>query len=809
MLHIVVGWLPPTFDSTTILLKDSCELNNTFIGIRNNHCQRIRIFSIESLDTVHFKLGYIKYPIILEGKQRITIPVTLRKIAQGRTDVSLKVYCGPNAARLLLYPSPYYHIIAQTVLSPIAFDASARAQFGAVNLCGSRSHTGFFSNRSCDSVWITALSIKGLNGSAFQLTDNRTLPIGLAPGQIDSFHILFTPERTGLNASILTMTLAEYGESIDTTIPLTGTGTSIANASLSADNIHFDSIQHCEERTASVTIHTGPCDSLRLDEARLPSGVDFQVLSPAVGTWIGPDDSIKLIVHYKPKTIGLATDEVLLDLRTRGGAEKGLTLNLDGYSYAPKKLALFQPDGLVIDAIPPCRAMDTTIELENLGVCDTLILSGLQLKYQGSDTSTKLLVTMDHALPDTLLPGERVVAHLHIEPGTGTSDTASILWQGQGLDTTTTATLRYLAKQAGSLEVNWQDTTLATTLCQPDSIHYTVWNKGCGPAKIDSIALSGASGSAGLFELEERLDNPFVLPADSVLSFTVLYQPSDTGSAKATLTLRSSSTNTTRAISLTSSSAGSGKTAQLSLAVAPNDQTSEIQAGATTSVSIISNTSVPLPFMPSEIHAWLHFNSDLLTLRNSFSSTNWDLGSSVPASNMLELVLKRKSPVSFRIGDTLVWMHFEGFITDSISTAITLDSVHFNESDPSFEHCILSPDVVHEPSVTGILAACGTDLLRDAIRRNTILGNVTVRPNPSGSDQANLIVMFTLHQKDPVTMELRDALGRLIRTAELTDPLIGSTNIATLPTSGITNGVYLLTVTASGQRISENVVIAR
>lgn len=91
------------------------------------------------------------------------------------------------------------------------------------------------------------------------------------------------------------------------------------------------------------------------------------------------------------------------------------------------------------------------------------------------------------------------------------------------------------------------------------------------------------------------------------------------------------------------------------------------------------------------------------------------------------------------------------------------------------------------------------------IKESSLLSSVNAFPNPANS---TLNVPFTMAEKAAVTVSISNMVGQVIATQDMGTVNAGQKATATFNTSNLANGVYMYTVEANGQRVSNRFSVA-
>ncbi|HTN16256.1 MAG TPA: T9SS type A sorting domain-containing protein [Chitinophagaceae bacterium] len=92
-----------------------------------------------------------------------------------------------------------------------------------------------------------------------------------------------------------------------------------------------------------------------------------------------------------------------------------------------------------------------------------------------------------------------------------------------------------------------------------------------------------------------------------------------------------------------------------------------------------------------------------------------------------------------------------------------------------------------------------------AIKESNLISIVNAFPNPANS---TLNVPFTIAEKATVTVRISNMVGQVIATHDMGTVNAGQQGNATFNTSNLANGVYMYTVEANGQRVSNRFSVA-
>lgn len=107
-------------------------------------------------------------------------------------------------------------------------------------------------------------------------------------------------------------------------------------------------------------------------------------------------------------------------------------------------------------------------------------------------------------------------------------------------------------------------------------------------------------------------------------------------------------------------------------------------------------------------------------------------------------------------------------------------------------------------SITVSCASCGLVTTGGGINETSLFSSVKAFPNPANTE---LNVPFTATEKATVTVSLTNMLGQVVATQSI-KANAGQEATATFNTSSLSSGVYMYTVEANGQRVSNRFSVA-
>ena len=173
--------------------------------------------------------------------------------------------------------------------------------------------------------------------------------------------------------------------------------------------MEFDSILQCNERERSAFVRNESCKPTKLVRL-VPSGdLSFISVSPSVGNWIAPGDSVELRVRLRPRATGNRQDKVTLYYRDSSGSDQDLTVDLHAFVIADIPHDTMSTTAIAMDSIAPCSSRDNVVTITNQSLCDTVTITQALVRgspWFGADTTN---------LPISIAPGQTDSVRIHVQ----------------------------------------------------------------------------------------------------------------------------------------------------------------------------------------------------------------------------------------------------------------------------------------------------------------------------------------------------------------------------------------------------------
>ncbi|MDP4235782.1 MAG: choice-of-anchor D domain-containing protein [Bacteroidota bacterium] len=777
-----------------LLLSSDCSQLDTFVTIKSGLCTADTLLAVKLSDPTAFTVTPPVLPAAVAPGVTLQIPISVKSLPAGSYSaiLTLTIRSGGvtkdttiNLSDLILSASD-----PRTNLTP------GFAKFDTVSICALAEDTIILKNTICKDLIIKGIAIQpAAAATQYSIIRPSPFPYTVTAHSSDTMIVQYKPTTGGPIAGTVVLTLGfDLVNTRDTSIPISGIGRALAGSALGSDLLAFSTTVPCTVQELSTQLYNNSCGFDTVVTIIPATDNSFTVLSPVTPATIASGDSTLIRIQEDPLSPGAKFDSVRVVIHSSTGAIDTVNLKVSGIVNRPvHTMSLLSL--LKLDSLAPCTPMDTTLEIKNLGTCDTLIVDSLTLTGPG------WFVLDNTTLPARILPGGSFFYTLHFAPGAKANGSGSIHIEGYGIDTTMNITAN--SRTGGAPVTLTLDSIFASTFCKPATHTFTLQNTSCDTIIFDDISLRNSLGTQ--FTSTPSITLPLVIPPGQKQDITVSFDPSAPGDSIATFSYRSIGTGVSRTVTLTGKLTTVKQTAHLELIVDPNLKLETIQAGSSVTVHVLLQDAVDAALGLREVKTTLMYYDDVLSVLSETPGPGWQWAT--PPSlgkGLLTLDLSRTDNASLPAGSEVATVKYESFVADSGSTPIDLENSEFNGGDPIFSSCVLAAQSLQPVTIT--VAECGSTVLRGFINHdNTVFSNITIRPNPASSG-AGINVGLQLNQQSDLSITVHDELGKVIAHISKPSLPIGLKNIVLdLPKVG--SGLYILSIQAGGMRESHKILI--
>lgn len=793
------GFVKPGFNVTlskdlNLLLSSDCSKIDTFVTIKSGQCAADTLIAATLSDPTAFTITPPPLPAGIPAGSSLKIPVSVKSLAAGSYSaiLTLTIRSGGITRDTVIKLSALILSASEprTNLTP------ALAKFDTVSICALAIDTIVIKNTICKNLFIKAAAILPAAAAAQYSYSilHKSIVDTLVPKEADTILIQYKPTVGGLISGNLILTIGfDLVTTRDTSIPISGIGKALAGSALETSLLHFADTVPCSMQELSTHLYNNSCGYDTIVSIIPTKDNSFSVLSPTPPTTISSGDSILIKIQEDPLSPGAKFDSVRAVIHSSTGAIDTVTLKVSGIVNKPVHM-LSLLSLLQLDSLAPCTPIDTTLQIKNLGTCDTIIINTIDL------TGANWITLVKSTLPAKILPGGSFSYTLHLTPGAKTNGTTQIHIVGIGIDTL--ITVRANSRVGGSILTVTADSIFASSFCKLATHTFTLQNTSCDPIVFDALSLKNILGNQ--FTFTPNISLPLTIQPGGKQDIIITFDPSAIGDSLATFSYTSTISGISRSISLKGTLSTTKQTAHLELFIAPNLKLITLQAQAIVNVRLVLQDNIDPSLGLQSVTATLGYLDDVLGIPNATASPGWKLNSITPTKGNLSLDLSRTDNNPITAGMEIATVQFQTYIAKSASTLLGIQTVTLNGGDLVFQSCVLSPMSLAPVTIT--VAECGSDVLRSYLNDpNTIFTNISIRPNPVSSG-AQINVSFQLNQQSDMNITLRDALGRTVSHSTKYFPAKGAQDIALYLPKG-TSGIYILSLEAGGMRESRKIVI--
>ena len=701
-----------------------------------------------------------------------------RFYVNGRT-----IYAGDTIGNLWVYTDsvPLYNQVALNLDSTFV-------NFDTLGNCQSKEYIVHFSNYlHCDSIAIASM-VWDTTNPAIQLVNQPKYPHVLQPEQQDSLVFRYTPIAGGkTSVASLRLKIVLGGVEHDTVISLTGSSFVTPRATLSSASLNFDTLSTCDTGVRMFTISNASCDSINVSLTSSPSG-GFSFVTPWNNYKIagGETDTFRVSLH----------SFLQLQFVPLIGSPYGNTLNLLG---------------TVIPGSASISLIDTTINFGSISICSNATLPAF-FTSTGCDS---LRVSGEVLSAGVLSSGFSVLNAHSGSLAVGAKDSVLVKFVPPGVrkfyDTlwvSTNAEVRkvYVSGQgtADPGKIVLSDTSLTfgtvTASCDSSARVFRFVNTTCNTITVDSATARVTDGTYELpFGLKGTASGTLA-PRDSE-SFALSFIPGLAGAYSGVVTVYYHGLdNVEHDTSITL--AGIAVAAPtIGVAMKPGSYsasalgTIDIPLYLTGSLDQASSQSIGL----QTLDIVLAMNTDLLTplTANPLSPNIPLIPVQITGKNSVTLPVTLPANFTFSDSTELLTLHCQAFVTDTMQTAIALQSAEFVAKTAS---ACFTQRPANGTSSFSLIARCEDSVLTGDLAHGLSFVVQSIVPNPtSGKLTVNLSGPSDLW----VLYDLYDLLGRAV----MHGGFAGSAN--SLDVGSLGSGSYYLRLTSGGEVVSRKVVVRR
>ncbi len=651
----------------------------------------------------------------------------------------------------------------------LVFDSTS-LDFGNVAVLGARDLTFDATDTSGADIEIDAITPTGPNAGDFIVLSPK-LPVVVNTGQTIATQIIirFGPQASGTRLAQLEIETSD-GEVI---IPLTGFGAGNEfELALSVATVDFGTSAPGAHRDSTIELYSDGTDTAEISDLEM-AAVDTSfsasiVNGPQPPFKLGPGDSVTVQIAFDgeaPAGLKFAQLSAFGSTQISPACNLAADVEFGGFEVTPATIDF----GAMYDG----EVRDTTVFLIDTSAVD-LVIQSLDLSPGGEDFS--IATPLD--APFTIHAGDTLPISIRANPGAGLITSSQLLVISlSALRRLGTMTLTVAPSPAQISAPAHQDIAYycASGMDVRDSV--TVTNSGTRAVIISGMFLDDSSAA-----LQTAVSFPDTIEAESAQTLSFEFDPSVVSSGALVLELLG------------------GEQVMLSdtIALHPTTATAapvlSFSSGNSTMQYVkLAATTLLQPFgLDSIIVHLFSLDSNVATIDAASIHLDSALASDTivsikPEPGGYRIVIGSSDPISATAGIPFLDFGFRQFISSGDSTAI-LAAIETPERTGCIEWAM---DTLN----TGAGAACGAELLRDALSHQPIILDAVLEANPIVGRTANLRVDASA--ESDARFEISNVLGEVVSTGSISlkrganecsvpaDFPSGSYRIRLLPVHGI------------------------
>ena len=526
----------PQLDFGTVVVGQSKILTATVLN-RTAFVVKVTQATVASPE---FQIVSPRLPFMVRPGQSVAIQVQFTPQAAGSP--SAMVALGSSAPQ----DSATIMVTAQAVTAGQLIASASSINFGNVAVGQSSTRVEVLTNTGSTNISVSQLTV---GGAGFQL-NGASLPFTLAPGQSQSFNVIFSPASAGsssgsiaVNSDVATTVAGNSRRSKfrahDTqpssmTIALSGMGTastSTGTLTPSLASVNFGSVQVNANSSSTVVLQNTGSASVTITQASV-TGSGFTMGGLSAPATIAAGQSASFSVSFAPTTAGSATGNVAI---VSNATNSSLNIGLSATGVAPGSLTTAS-NVIAFGSVQVGQSQKQSATLTNSGGSSVTVSSAT---IAGSGFTLSGIAT-----PMTLAGGQSATFSVTFAPAAASSASGTVSVVSNAPGSPLTWSLTGTGVSAGALTANPSSLSFGSLQTgTTKSLQETLTNSGGTTVNISKISASGAYSVTGA-------NLPIALAAGASTSFNVVFAPTTAGAANTTLTVTSDASNPSLGIPL-------------------------------------------------------------------------------------------------------------------------------------------------------------------------------------------------------------------------------------------------------------------
>jgi hypothetical protein len=421
--------------------------------------------------------------------------------------------------------------------------------FGSVAVGTAKTQAIILTNSGGTKVSITQTSV---SGTGFTIS-GLTYPLTLAGGQSVTGKVTFTPQSSGTDSSMASISysaLTGKGHNLSpsgtVTLPLSGTGMMSGQLTPSPSSLAFGNVQVGSSQTMTETLTNSEASSVTISAASATAGFTAGGLSLPVTVSSG--QSVSFSITFAPTSGNTFSGNLAV---TSNASNFALSVPLAGTGVTPGQLAA-SPTSLSFGNVTTGGSSSLSEKLTNAGGSPLTIS---QITPSGAGFSLTGIT-----LPVTLAAAQSVTFNASFAPQTAGSVTGSLAIGSNGSNPSLSVALSGTGASAGQITASPASLSFGNVTTGSNStLAEKLTNSGGSAVTISQISASGTGFSFSGITL------PVTLSANQSVTFNASFAPQTAGSASGSLVVSSNGSNPSISVAATGTGTSPGQ-----LAISPS-----------------------------------------------------------------------------------------------------------------------------------------------------------------------------------------------------------------------------------------------
>lgn len=399
-----------------------------------------------------YSISGLNVPVSLAPGQTATVNIILTPLAAGSASGNLEITDDASNTPLEIALSGTAVTAGSLITTPTSVN------FGSVQIGGQQSETETLTNSGGEDLTITQATV---TGSGFSFT-GLSLPLTLAPNQIITFGVVFTPTVSGAGNGTLSLSVSGSSATVDVALSGIGTpGVTAATLSATPSSLTFNGVENGKSQTQTETVQNIGGTSATISSASA-TGTGFSISGLSTPLILSPGQSATFSVTFAPQSTGTFSGDVAL---SSNASNPTLNIVLSGSAVGASQ-------GQLTISPNPINVGNVTVGTSGTQTA-TLSAAGATVVVSSASVGSTEFAVSGISFPLTLAAGQSANFTLSFTPQSSglASSTVSFLSNASNSPSSATVTGTGVAAPVYSVSLNWNPSN------SPDISGYNVYRR--------------------------------------------------------------------------------------------------------------------------------------------------------------------------------------------------------------------------------------------------------------------------------------------------------------------------------------------